>query len=364
MNFVVTGGGTGGHVLPGLAVARELHARGHAVIFVGTARGLETRLVPDAGFPLHLLRVGALKGVPIWRRLRTLAELPLAFLEAGRILDHEHAAAIFSMGGYSSGPVTLMAWAKEIPVVILEPNAQPGFAHRLIGPFVTRALLGFVQAQRFFPSGRSEVTGIPIRQEFFRIAAKSHEPPLTVLITGGSQGSHRLNTAATESLLYFEKAGWLDRIIFLHQTGEKEYNDVCSQYQEHHARAEVAPFLTDMPGAFARADFVVCRSGASTVAELAAAGRAALLVPFPFAADQHQLRNAQAMEQSDNAVLVRDRELDGQRFFREVFGMLASPGRLTALEQAARSLARPGAAGRAADVLEQAGSHSLSSHVF
>jgi UDP-N-acetylglucosamine--N-acetylmuramyl-(pentapeptide) pyrophosphoryl-undecaprenol N-acetylglucosamine transferase len=352
--FVVAGGGTGGHVLPGLAVARELRARGHFVVFVGTARGLENRLVPEAGFPLHLLRVGALKSVSLGRRLRTLLELPPAFLEAGRILEHEHAAAVFSMGGYASGPVTLMAWDKEIPVILLEPNAMPGFAHRVIGPLITRALLGFPQAAPYFPAGRSEVTGIPIRQEFFRIGPKVHEPPFTVFITGGSQGSHRLNTAAGESLPYFSQAGWLDRIIFLHQTGEKEYNDVCSRYQEHGARAEATSFIADMPGAFARADLIVCRSGASTVAELAASGRASLLIPYPFAADQHQLRNAEAMQSAGAGSLVRDGELTGHRFYLEVFSLLAQPERLTAMGRAARTLARPGAARRAADVLEQA----------
>ena len=352
MNFVVVAGGTGGHVIPGLAVARELRERGHSVVLIGTTRGMESKLVPPAGFELHLLQAGALQQVSWRRRLRTAMELPTGLVEAAAILEQAQPRAVFSMGGYASGPVTLMAWAKDIPVVVMEPNAVPGLAHRLIGPFVTRALLGFEQAGRFFPPGRWEVTGIPIREEFFRVPARTNRRPFTVMITGGSQGSHRLNTAAMESLPLWANAGELHRILFLHQSGEKEYNHVCSRYRQFSAQAEVAPFWEDMPGAFARADVVVCRAGASTMAELSAAGRASILAPYPFAADQHQLRNAQAAEQAGAARVVRDRELSGRRLFDEVRALEEAPERLADMERAARRLARPGAARRAAEVLE------------
>ncbi|HYM09678.1 MAG TPA: undecaprenyldiphospho-muramoylpentapeptide beta-N-acetylglucosaminyltransferase [Bryobacterales bacterium] len=352
MTFVMAGGGTGGHVLPALAVAQELRRRGHKVVFIGTARGMEARLVPEAGFCLRTLQVGALKQVSWARRLRTMLQLPASLVAAAGMLAGLRPKAVFSMGGYASGPVALIALLRGIPVVVMEPNAFPGFTHRLIGRFVTRALLGFEQAGRFFPPGRSEVTGIPIREEFFQLPPKPHQPPFTVLITGGSQGSHRLNYAATESVRFWDRDGWLDRIVFLHQSGEKEYNDVCSRYRELGAHADVAPFLDDMPGAFARADVIVCRSGASTVAELSAAGKASLLVPFPFAADQHQLRNAQAMQAAGAARVVEDRDFTGPRFFEELRAMLEAPERLAEMETAARRLARSGAAGRAAGVLE------------
>ena len=346
--FVMAGGGTGGHVIPGLAVARELRQRGHAAVFVGASRGMEARLVPAAGFPLELLRAGALKKVSWRERLRTAVQLPAGLAQAASVLDRIRPRAVFSLGGYAAGPVLLMALMKDIPVVVMEPNAMPGFAHRLVGRFVRRALLGFGQAARFFPQGRWEVTGIPVREEFFRTPAKMHQPPWTVLITGGSQGSHRLNTAASEAA-----AGWaLENITFLHQTGENEYNEICFKYRQRGARAEVAPFFEDMPGAFARADLVVCRSGASAVAELAAAGRASILVPFPFAADQHQLRNAQAMQAAGAARLVEDRGLTGERLSAELREMLETPGRLEAMELGARRMARPDAARRAAEVLE------------
>ncbi len=355
----MAGGGTGGHVLPGLAVARELRRRGHSAVFVGTVNGVETRLVPPAGFALRLLEVGALKQVTWARRLRTLWELPASFVQAAAILRQAEASAVFSMGGYSSGPVNLMAWAADIPLVVMEPNAIPGFAHRQIGPLVTRALLAFESAGRYFPPGRSEVTGIPIRQEFFDLPPKRHQPAFTVLITGGSQGSTRLNHAVIGSLSHFAGAGLLSAIIFLHQAGTKDYNPVLAGYREFGVQAEVTPFLDDMPSAFARADVIICRAGASAVAEVAAAGRAAILAPFPFAADQHQLRNAQAMAAAGAALVIEDHELTGQRLFAELRGLLESPSRLEAMEQAARRLARPGAAQRAADVIEEVARHVL-----
>jgi UDP-N-acetylglucosamine--N-acetylmuramyl-(pentapeptide) pyrophosphoryl-undecaprenol N-acetylglucosamine transferase len=351
--FVMAGGGTGGHVFPGLAVARELRDRGHSVVFVGTASGVENRLVPREGFPLRLLEVGPLKQVSWGRRLRTAAELPGSILQAASILEEARAQAVFSMGGYSSGPVMLMAWAKGIPVVAMEPNAMPGFAHRSMAPLVTRALLGFQEGIRHFPAGRAEVTGVPIRQEFFELPAKAHRAPFTVLITGGSQGSHRLNTAEAEALKLWQASGWLERLVFLHQSGQNEYNEICFRYREHGATAEVTPFVEDMPQAFGRADVVVCRSGASTVAELCAAAKASILVPYPFAADQHQLRNAEAMQTAGAARLVPDAELTGQRLFEELSALLDDPSRLAAMEQAARRLARPRAAKRAADILEE-----------
>lgn len=337
-------------------MARELERRGHSVVFVGTRRGVEMRLVPLAGYPLRLLRVGALNQVSWRRRLGTLTELPGAFWRAATILDQTRPGAVLSLGGYASGPVTLMAWMKQIPLVILEPNAAPGFAHRRIAPVAARALLGFEQAGRFFPEGRWEASGIPVREEFFRAPAReagARRAPFTVLITGGSQGSRRLNRAAVESLPRWAAAGLLQDVIFVHQSGQNEYNEICFGYREAGARAEVEPFLDDMPGAMARADAVVCRAGASTAAELCAAGRASLLVPFPHAADQHQLRNARALEAAGAARVVEDAELTGQRLFEELSALRNEPARLERMEQAARRLAKPDAARRAADVLEQ-----------
>jgi UDP-N-acetylglucosamine--N-acetylmuramyl-(pentapeptide) pyrophosphoryl-undecaprenol N-acetylglucosamine transferase len=234
----------------------------------------------------------------------------------------------------------------------MEPNAAPGLANRIAGPFASCALLGFPQAAHYFPAGRSIVTGIPIREEFFEIPAKTHQPPYTLLITGGSLGAQRLNQALSEALALWSNRGWLTQLKFLHQTGEREYNKIRAVYEMHGAIAQVAPFFNDMPGLFAQADAVICRSGASTVAELSAAGKASILVPYPFATDQHQLMNARAMESAGAALLVLDAALTGERLVAEVERLLGTPGTLNSLEDSARRMARRGAAALAADVLE------------
>ncbi len=353
VTFLIAAGGTGGHVIPGLQVARELQRRGHQVRFVGTPKGLENRLVPQAGFPLEILPIGALNQVPRKQQIQTLLALPAAFFRASSLLDRTRPGAVLSLGGYASGPLMLMATMREISVVILEPNAKPGLANRLVAPFATRALVGFPQAARYFPAGRVEVSGIPIRDEFFHLPRRIHERPFRVLITGGSQGSHRLNQAGIESLPLWAARGCLGELHFTHQTGPKEYNGVQSAYALHRATAHVTPFLDDMPRAFAEADLVVCRAGASTVAELSAAGKASVLIPFPFAADQHQLHNAESMAAAGAARVVLDAEWNGERFVEEVDRFLEAPSLLLGMESAARRMARPGAAQRVADCLEE-----------
>ena len=351
--FLIAAGGTGGHVLPALQVARELSRRGHSCLFIGTERGQEGRLVPEAGFALEFLRSGALKGVSIGRRLRTLAEGPASLFAADAILERHAPAAMMSLGGYAAGPLLVMAVLRNVPVLILEPNAMPGLAHRLAGPFASRAMVGFPPAVKYFHHERVEIGGIPIREEFFSVPPKRHEPPFTILITGGSQGARRLNQAAVESLPVWKERRMLARVRFVHQTGAADYEEVRSAYEAQGVAAEVSPFITDMPGAFAEADLVVCRAGASALAELAAAGKASILVPYPFAADQHQLRNAQAMEAAGAARVVTDAEWNGRRFVQECETVLKSRSILATMEQAARGQARPGAARRAADLLEQ-----------
>jgi UDP-N-acetylglucosamine--N-acetylmuramyl-(pentapeptide) pyrophosphoryl-undecaprenol N-acetylglucosamine transferase len=351
--FLIAAGGTGGHVIPGLQIARELRRRGHNCLFVGTARGLESRLVPREGFALELLPAGALNRVSIRRQLVTMLRLPQALFEAGQLIDRERPAAVLSLGGYAAGPVLVASIMREIPVVVVEPNAKPGLAHRLAGPLVARALLGFPRGGRYFREGRSEFSGIPVREEFFGIPPKPHGRPCTVLITGGSQGSQRLNRAALEAVALWAAKNRLGELKFLHQTGANEYNEIQSAYVLHRANAEVAPFFDDMPRAFAEADLVICRSGASAVGELAAAGKASILIPFPFSADDHQARNAEAMAAAGGARLVLDSDWNGKRMVEEIERLLDSPALLEQMEKAARTLARPGAAARAAGRLEE-----------
>src|SRR5712671_3427666 len=257
----MAGGGTGGHVFPALAVARELKARGHHVLFVGVRRGLEAKLVPAENFPIEWIEIGGLNRVGFRQTVATLAELPFSVWQAARILDRSAAQAVFSMGGFVAGPVLLAALGKRIPIVAMEPNAIPGFTHRHLARFVTRALVSFPEAERWFPKGRTEVTGLPIRREFFAVLSKPSSEVLTVLITGGSQGSRTLNRAAEESWPLWERS----RVRLIHQTGAWMYEELAPRFRQSGVAGEITEFIGEMPGAFTEADIVVSRSGMGAV---------------------------------------------------------------------------------------------------
>jgi UDP-N-acetylglucosamine--N-acetylmuramyl-(pentapeptide) pyrophosphoryl-undecaprenol N-acetylglucosamine transferase len=339
MKIILAGGGTGGHVIPALAIAEELRRGGHAAAFVGTERGIETRLVPKAGFPLYLVKIGALNRVSLATRLRTLLDLPLSIFAAMRILRGFQAQAVIGVGGYAAGPATIAAVLLRIPVVLFEPNVVPGYANRAVARFAANAAVHFAQTGRWFR--RFEVTGVPVRPAFFALPQRRSQQP-TLLVFGGSQGARALNeivrTCAAELLAR------IPNLKIVHQTGSREFFDVSNFYREHQIGVEVSAFLDDMPQRFADADLIVCRSGASTVAEVAAAGKCALFVPFPRAADDHQLRNAELLAQADAALLIPESELNAERFMKEVTGLLNSPERLAEMGGKARALAHPDAA--------------------
>jgi len=318
------------------------------VVFVGTERGLESRLVPAEGFELKKIEIGGLNRVGLRQKLATLFQLPVTTLRCLRLTSD--VPAVFSMGGYVAGPPVMAALLKHVPVVVMEPNAVPGFTNRVIGRFVARALVSFPETANYFPRGRTETTGLPVREEFFQIEPRPRGEVLNVLITGGSQGSRTLNQAARQSWPLFRKAGFPVRIV--HQTGPNGHEQLLDEFAKSGVAGEVVRFITDMPAAFRAADLVVCRSGAGAVSELAAAGKPSILVPFPFAADDHQTRNAQAMERGGAARLVRDAEMNGQKLFAEVAELARSSGALERMGEAARQFARPGAARRAAEILE------------
>jgi UDP-N-acetylglucosamine--N-acetylmuramyl-(pentapeptide) pyrophosphoryl-undecaprenol N-acetylglucosamine transferase len=277
----MAGGGTGGHVIPLLAVARELRSRGQEAFFIGTERGLEAKLVPAEGFSLERIEIGGLNRVGVRQTLATALQLPSSTLQSMRLLKTRGTAAVFSMGGYVAGPPVIAALLKRIPVVVMEPNAVPGFTNRRISRFVTRALVSFQETAAWFPNGRTEMTGLPVREEFFQLPPKPREATLTVLITGGSQGSRTLNQAARQSWPLFQNSRLPVR--FLHQTGRNAHEELQAGFATTGLAGEVTPFISDMPAAFAQADVIVCRSGAGAVAEVAAAGKPSVLVPFPAA---------------------------------------------------------------------------------
>jgi UDP-N-acetylglucosamine--N-acetylmuramyl-(pentapeptide) pyrophosphoryl-undecaprenol N-acetylglucosamine transferase len=342
MRAILAGGGTGGHVIPGLAIAHALQSQFAAeVLFIGTARGIENRLVPGAGFPLRLVKVGALKNVSLLTRLRTAFDLPRAIWDSRRIIEDYAPQVMIGVGGYASGPAMLAASLSGLPTLAFEPNVIPGFANRVVAPMVSLAAVHFAQTGRYFR--RFEVTGVPVRSAFFEAARPTvgaSRP--TLLVFGGSQGAHSINQAVIQSLPALRAQ--IPDLYIVHQTGERDYNDAQVAYLDAGASAEVHAFIDDMPGAFARAGLLVCRSGASTVAEVMAAGKPAIFVPFPRAADDHQKRNAEALERAGAAVMLEEAQLTSDSLVQTVSRLFGDPTGLEKMSAAAKSLAHPDAA--------------------
>jgi UDP-N-acetylglucosamine--N-acetylmuramyl-(pentapeptide) pyrophosphoryl-undecaprenol N-acetylglucosamine transferase len=349
--MLVAAGGTGGHLFPGIAVADELVRRDPAlqVVFVGTPRGLESRLVPKAGYRLELLPILPLNGVGPWRMLLGLLALPRALFLAARLVARQRPAAVLGVGGYAGGPLVLVAALMGVRTVILEPNARPGFTNRVLRPLANRAACAYDEARASF--GRKGVlTGNPVRGGFASLPKKARGGAVSLLAFGGSQGSRVLNRALVAALPHLPPA---DRLAIVHQTGEAMREEVAAAYAAAGRPAEVHAFLDDMEARFAAADLIVCRSGATTCAELTAAGKAALLVPFAAAADDHQRVNARALESAGAARMLEEKDLTGESLARAISELAANAARIEAMEAAARTLGRPDAAARVADLLEE-----------
>ena len=341
MRILVAGGGTGGHVIPALAIAHELRARYAAeVAFIGTRRGIETRLVPNAGFTLHLVEVGALKNVSLVTRARTLLDLPWSVIRSAQILSQTRAQAVVGVGGYASGPAMLAAAILGIRTLAFEPNVVPGFANRMVAATVSAAAVQFEETCRYFRN--CYITGVPVRHAFFDVPSRPAGARPTLLVFGGSQGAHSINEATIAALAELRRR--VPEIHIIHQTGEKDYDAATAAYLDSGVFAEVSPFIDHMPETFARADVLVCRSGASTCAEVTAAGKPAIFVPFPRAADNHQLRNAEAIVRKGAGLLLSENELNTARLVDAVAGLLENPARRQAMAHAAKSLAHPNAA--------------------
>ena len=340
--LLIAGGGTGGHVFPALAVAQEWLQREpqgvRSVVIVGTERGMESKLVPQAGLPLETIRVAGLKGMGGTKLLKNAALLPAGLWDSEKVMQRHKFSAAFGVGGYAAGPMILVARLHGLPAVIFEPNVEPGLTNRVLAGISTRVACGFAATAKRF-GAKATTTGIPVRQEFFAAPRHEHREPFRILITGGSRGALPINRAVIDSLdLLLPRK---NQLFIVHQTGERDYNAVRVAYARREFRAEVVPFIENMAERFAQADLIVCRSGAITVAEVAAAGRAAIFIPFGAATDAHQTRNAEAMQQAGAARLLPQTELTPQRLTQEIFSLLDQPARITQMEDAARTLARP-----------------------
>src|SRR5215470_4892306 len=349
MRVMIAAGGTGGHIYPGIAVAQEIMRRdaNSQVRFVGTARGLESRLVPQAGFELTLIESAGLKNVSIGARVRGLAMLPKSFLSTTALLKEFKPDVVVGAGGYVSGPVVLTAALTRRPTLVMESNALPGWTNRVLARFVDRATVSFEEALPFF-RGKAVVTGNPVRREFFEIPKKIRNPnEFSILVFGGSQGARAINEAMIASLSILKSSPVGLRVK--HQTGPSDFERVRSAYRDagwatvrqrdtlSHV-AEVSSYIDNMVDDFAKADLVICRAGATTTAELIAAGKAALMIPFPFAADDHQRKNAEALESSGAARMILQQELTADRLASEIIELAQSPDKVDALEAAIRKL--------------------------
>jgi UDP-N-acetylglucosamine--N-acetylmuramyl-(pentapeptide) pyrophosphoryl-undecaprenol N-acetylglucosamine transferase len=318
VGMIVAGGGTGGHLFPGIAIAEEFLRRDPAnrVLFIGTERGLEKKILGGLGFPLRTLKLEGLQGRGPVRVLSSLLKIPGSLLASFRILRTFQPAVVVGVGGYASGPAVLAARLMGLKTAIAEQNAFPGLTNRILGRFVHRIFVTFPASAHWFPASRTRVTGNPIRATFLADQTKNgkHDPRFTLLIFGGSQGAHAINRVVMEAL---GSLGHMkDQIRFIHQTGEKDREAVEDGYRERGFAAEVTPFITDMAAAYRAADLLLCRAGATSIAEITAGGKAAILIPFPFAVNDHQTRNAEILVRAGAAEMIPEKELDGRGDWR------------------------------------------------
>ncbi|HEY4641035.1 MAG TPA: undecaprenyldiphospho-muramoylpentapeptide beta-N-acetylglucosaminyltransferase [Thermoanaerobaculia bacterium] len=342
--LMIAGGGTGGHIYPAIAIAREFLARdaSRRVVFVGTEYGLEKTIVPKAGFPLEFISVGGLKGKGPLDLAKNLLRLPLGFIQAWRVAGKHKPRAVLGVGGYSSGPVLLAAWLRRVPTIIHESNAFPGLTNRLVAKFVKAVAVAFADAAPRLKRSDAVVTGNPVRAEFFSAQPRNRETAQRLLVFGGSQGSKILNDAMTRALPLLPPT-----LAIVHQTGPKMLDDVQRAYGDR-PNARVVAYIDPMVDELANADFVISRAGAMTIGELAAVGRAAVLVPFAAATNNHQELNARVMERAGAAIVITEKELTPERLAAAIGEI--DPQRMGA---AAKALAQPEATKKIVDTIEK-----------
>lgn len=352
MRVIIAAGGTGGHIYPGIAVAKEIVAReGNDVLFVGAHGGLETRIVPENGFPIETISSAGLKSVGLKGKLKGLALLPKSFFDSLRLIRKFKPDAVVGAGGYVSGPVLLMASLMRIPTMVMDSNALPGFTNRQLAPFVTKAALAFEEALPHFGK-KGVVIGNPVRSEFFEVPDPAAGESRGILIFGGSQGARGINNAMVDALANLRDLK--GRLRITHQTGVHDLEAVRKGYEDAGwPDAEVTEYISDMVSKFAEADLVISRAGATTCAELAAAGRPSIQVPLPTAADDHQRKNAEAMQDAGAARMVLQKDLDGNRLADEIKSLLGEPELLGRMSRSARNLARKDAARAAVALIEE-----------
>jgi len=349
--MIIAGGGTGGHLYPGIAVAEELLKRNprNRVLFVGTSRGIEHRVLPQLGYELQEIDVEGVKGRGVKALLKGIYTVPKSMLQSRAIIRNFMPHVVIGVGGYASGPTVLAARLLGIPTAIAEQNALAGNTNRILGKVVDRIFLTYEESRKGFSRRKVRVTGNPVRAAFIhQLTPSSREDGMRrVLVFGGSQGAAAINKAVME-MLPLAQARTKD-ICFVHQSGQRDVEAVRQSYARCGFIAEVLPFITEMASALASADLIVCRAGATSLAEITVAGKASVLIPFPYAIGDHQTKNAEAMVRSGAAVMIRERDLSAALLWRTIESLIGDIEKLVSMEAQSLALARPDAAAKIVD---------------
>ena len=351
MKVIIAGGGTGGHLFPGIAIAEEFLRRDQAnsILFVGTKKGLEQRVLGSMGFNLHTLDVEGIKGRGITKTLGALLKIPRSLIESYRLIRAFCPDIVIGVGGYASGPAVMAAYFMGVKTAIAEQNTLPGITNKILGKFVDRIFVTFPATRNWFPEKKIIVSGNPVRAAFLAgiLEAEKRAGKFTLLIFGGSQGARGINTAVLDSLPYL--TGIKDNLKIIHQTGSADVDSLAAHYHSHGIDAEVLPFIMDMARAFKSADLIICRAGATSIAEITASGKAAILIPFPHAANDHQTKNAETLIKAGAAVTIRERGISGQILAETIEKFYRHPDLIREMEARSASLGNVRAA---ADIVD------------
>ena len=357
MRIVIAGGGTGGHLFPGIAIAEEILARGdnHKVVFIGTKKGIEHRMLGQLGYELQEIDVEGVKGRGLKALINAAYQIPHSMWQSRQILKRFCPDVVIGVGGYASGPVVVAASMMRKPTAIAEQNAMPGITNRILSRFANLIFVTYAQTQEWFPQSKVIVSGNPIRKVFaVRRAGAKVKQYRQLLIFGGSQGAAAINKNVIAMMPQLQKMK--DKLHVLHQTGDRELEIVKQAYKQYGLEVQVTPFIINMADAYAQADLIICRAGATSIAEITAAGKAAILIPFPFAANDHQTKNAEVLDSAGAAVIIKEHELTGENLFVVIEELLSNRKKLLQMEDASAKLGNIKAAAKIVDAcMELAG---------
>lgn len=358
MKVIIAGGGTGGHLFPAVAIAQEFKMKDNSarMLFVGTEKGIESRVVPREGFEIRFISAEGLKGRGIFKKVKSICKLPIGIMQSIKILKDYKPDIVIGVGGYASGPIGIASVLLGYPLVIQEQNLFPGVTNKILGRFADLIFTSFEEAEKFFNKEKVHLTGNPIRKgiaesesedkEFeLKFHAKvSNLKPLkfTLLIFGGSQGAHSINKAMVDGLEYLAK--FKDSIFIIHQTGVTELEFVKKFYEKIGFESEVVPFIHNMADSYKKADLIICRAGATTISEITACGKAAVLIPFPFAANNHQEMNARILKENGAAEMIIEKDLNGEMLANKILFLMQSRTRLLEMERESKKMGKPDAA--------------------